>query len=359
MGTFDGIHHGGEPEVPPGDDPGLPFACVDPELSTVADDEAVVHVGAEVRRYRGLQPGRTYDLDGVEARTLERPGGELLCTVATVNDVHFGETRCGVVEGTDIGPVLSAGEDEPPYPEMMNAAAIAEISALAPAAVVAKGDLTTHGLQAEYEVFLAHYGAAFGPRLHHVRGNHDASGPTLAAEPCQRIDVPGAVLAVLDSVVPGAEYGQLSVAQLDWLDDLAAHVDVPVLVFGHHHPWDPASAKRPERYFGINPTDSERLVDVLGRRDRLVGYFAGHTHRNRVRRFAAAPGVPIVEVASVKDFPGSWAEYRVFEGGVLQVHRRISSAAALAWTDRTRAMFGGLYAGYSFGSIDDRCFGFA
>ena len=88
----------------------------------------------------------------------------------------------------------------------------------------------------------------------------------------------------------------------------------------------------------------------------LVGYFAGHTHRNRVRRFAATGEVPWVEVASVKDFPGSWAEYRVFDGGILQIHRRISSPAALDWSERTRALFGGLYPSYAFGRLEDRCF---
>jgi hypothetical protein len=63
-----------------------------------------------------------------------------------------------------------------------------------------------------------------------------------------------------------------------------------------------------------------------------------------------------VEVACVKDYPGSWAEYRVFEGGVLQVHRRISTPEALDWTERTRVMFGGLYPDYAFGSLADRCF---
>ena len=58
----------------------------------------------------------------------------------------------------------------------------------------------------------------------------------------------------------------------------------------------------------------------------------------------------------MKDFPGAWAEYRVFEGGVLQVHRRISTPDALEWTERTRAMFGGLYPSYAFGELADRCF---
>ena len=95
---------------------------------------------------------------------------------------------------------------------------------------------------------------------------------------------------------------------------------------------------------------------VVARRPRIVGYFAGHTHRNRVRRFSATGDVPWVEVACVKDFPGAWAEYRVYEGGILQVFRRISAPDALAWSHKTRDMYGGLYEMYAFGTIEDRCF---
>jgi hypothetical protein len=139
------------------------------------------------------------------------------------------------------------------------------------------------------------------------------------------------------------------------LDDLAATADRPVLVFGHHHVWSPDSNHRPDTYFGINPDDSERLVEVVARRPAIAGYFAGHTHRNRVRHIRATGAVPWVEVACVKDFPGAWAEYRVFERGVLQVHRRASAPEALAWADKTRAMFGGGYVEYAFGALEDRC----
>ena len=125
---------------------------------------------------------------------------------------------------------------------------------------------------------------------------------------------------------------------------------------GHHHPWNPGSADRPERYFGIQPDASEQLVDLVARRASIVGYFAGHTHRNRVRHFAATGRLPWVEVSSVKDYPGGWAEYRVHERGILQVFHRISTPAALAWTEQTSQMFHGLYAGYAFGAIDERCF---
>jgi predicted phosphodiesterase len=327
------------------------------ELTTVADDEAVLFDGPEMRRFDGLEPDREYELEGIAVRTLPRPGDELLATVATVNDVHFGEIECGVLEGLDLGPILQSEPGEPPYPETMNRGAIAEITALSPDAVVVKGDLTTHGSSDEFKAFLDAYEPAFGHILHYVRGNHDAStGEDFASDAPTEIELPGVRLAVLDTVIPRHHSGQVSVEQLEWLDELAARSDRPVLVFGHHHVWSPLSNSREPTYFGINPDDSERLIDVVARRPAIVGYFAGHTHRNRVRRFPVTGDVPWVEVACVKDFPGAWAEYRVFEGGVLQIHRRISTPDALDWTERTRAMFGGMYPGYSFGSLDDRCF---
>ena len=327
------------------------------ELTTVSDDEAVFYDGADVRRHDGLEPDAEYDLEGERFRTLPRPGGERLATFATVNDVHFGETECGVIEGLEMGPILRAEPGEPPYPEMMNKGAIAEITAIEPDAVIAKGDLTTHGMKEEFQAFLDHYGAAFGDRLHYVRGNHDGYfGETFAADAPLEVTLPGVMLAVIDTVIPTQTPGQVTAEQIEWLDELGARADRPVLVFGHHHVWNPGSRTRAETYFGIRPDDSEALIDVFARRPALAGYFAGHTHRNRVRRFPATGDVPFVEVACVKDYPGTWAEYRVYEGGILQIHRRISSPEALDWTERTRAMFGGMYPQYAFGSLADRCF---
>jgi 3',5'-cyclic AMP phosphodiesterase CpdA len=341
-----------------GDDPAVPE--IGPEVSSVSEDEVVIHIGPETHRYAGLLADTPYNLDGVEVRTLPHPGGEKLATVATANDVHFGETECGIMEGLELGPVLRSEPGEPPYPVVMNSGAIAEIAALDDGrgadAVVVKGDLTAEGTDEQYAQFLEHY-CAFGTRLHYIRGNHDAyRGQDYAADAPQEVSLPGVVLAILDTVIPTQTTGQVSSDQLDWLDELGARADRPVLVFGHHQPWDPSSETRSAGYFGISPDDSERLIAVFGRRPSLVGYFAGHTHRNRVRRFTGTDAVPWVEVAAVKDFPGAWAEYRVFEGGILQVHRRVSTPEALAWTERTRAMFGGLYPAYSFGTVEDRCF---
>ena len=326
------------------------------ELTTVADDEAVVHDGTTSRTYGGLCPDQDYTYDGFSFRTLPAPG-ERLATIATVNDVHFGETECGVIEGLDLGPIYRAEPGDEPYPEVMNRGAVADIAAIAPDAVVVKGDLTTRGNRHEYDAFLACYEPAFGDRLHHVRGNHDGYfGETFASDAPFLVELPGVKLAVLDTVIPLETPGRVTAEQLEWLSDVGAESDRPVLVFGHHHAWDPGSDHRPDNYFGINPDDSERLVAVFAAHPRLVSYSAGHTHRNRVRRFSATGEVPWAEVACVKDFPGSWAEYRVFDGGILAIHRRVSAPDAMAWSDKTRDMYAGTYFEYAFGDLDDRCF---
>lgn len=364
---------------------------LDAELMTVGTDEVVVTFRTDDEssvvtrvgdrqvtttgsyhsaRVDGLEPLTRYDLavDGapytaqlpVAVTTLQRPEGELLSTFATVNDVHFGEVECGhldVPEGEDFVTVFTAEPGDPPYPEVMNRAAIDEISAIDPDVVIVKGDLTDLGTAEQYEMFLDAYGR-LGPRLYHVRGNHDAMiDDSMAIERAPyAIDLKGATLAVLDTTTPGTDKGRLPADQVAWLDQVAAESIDPVLVFGHHHPWDPASAKRSDNYFGINPDDSEAFLDVVARRESIAGYFAGHTHRNRVRRFPAAREVPMVEVACVKDYPGAWAEYRVYDGGYLHLMRRISAPDAMAWTEKTRAMFDGLYRDYALGGIEDRCF---
>lgn len=327
------------------------------ELTTVSDDLAVLHDGVDVERFDDLEPDTVHELGGHVFRTLERPGGELLCRVGTVNDVHFGEVEAGIVEGMDLGPTFSSPPGAEPYPEMMNRCAVDELVAADLDAVVVKGDLTSRGTQEEVDSFLDCYEPALSDRLHWVRGNHESyHGLEVGAPTPFSVTLPGVVLAVIDTSIDGRPNGGVDGETLTWLRDLASGADRPVLVFGHHHCWSPESRSRPEDYFGIRPDDSERLVEVFAAHPVLVGYFAGHTHRNRVRRFTATRQVPWVEVASVKEWPGVWAEYKVYEGGILQVVHRIGAPEALAWCDKTKAMYGGAFERYAAGELADRCF---
>jgi len=329
------------------------------DLTTVADDLAVFHDGTNVTRLVDLQPATTYEHAGVTFTTLTRPAGELLCRFTTVNDVHFGEVEAGRVGDHPEGPIQRALPGEEPYPEVMNRGAVAEMLALDPAVVVVKGDLSQDGRPEEWAAFEQCYRSAFGDRLHVVRGNHDAYQGQTGYAGDQWIEVPGLAIALLDTTIPQQTTGRLLPEQLDWLRTLAAESDVPVLVMGHHQQWivGEVDDHRSEGYFGLHPDASDALDAVVASQPLIIAYTAGHTHRHRVRRMTAS-GVPSIEIGCVKDFPGTWAEYRVYETGVMQVVHRISDPAALAWSERCRhlyADFGIDYESYALGTLEERC----
>jgi 3',5'-cyclic-AMP phosphodiesterase len=329
------------------------------EITTVADDLIVAHDGAIVHRIENLEPDTAYTVGEHHVRTLPRPSGAWQCRFATVNDVHFGEVECGRIDDRPEGPIQRVGPGEAPYPETMNRAAADEIAAIDPAAVFAKGDLSVDGRPEEWAAFEACYGGAFGPRLFTVRGNHDSYHLQDDYAGDQWIQLTGVAVALMDTAIPGQTTGMLQPEQLDWLDALSAASTTPVIVMGHHQQWiGDADAVRKDDYFGLHPDASDALDLVASRRPAIVAYTAGHTHRHR-RRPMLRSGIPSVEIGCVKDFPGTWAEYRVYEGGILQVVHRIGSHAALAWSERCRHLyrdFGVDYETYALGTVEDRCF---
>lgn len=327
------------------------------EVTTVADDEAILHDGERVLHYTDLRPDTEYEFEGVAVRTLPRPPGELLCRFATVNDVHLGEPECGRLGfwEDDSAPVLSSEPGEVPYAELMSRAAAVEIAAVDPVAVIAKGDLTTDGRLEDFETFLDCY-APVSDRLEWIIGNHECHHRAdIAPTGPQALELPGVHLALVDTAWPDHAGGRITADQLEWLADLAATSDLPVLVMGHHHIWSPDWGEPPSEYFGIRPADSVALVDVVRNQPSIWAYAAGHTHRNQVVHVEATGPLPWIEVACVKDFPGSWAEYRVYEQGILQIHRRISSPEALAWSNRCRVLYPFDYVEYALGEVSDRC----
>jgi 3',5'-cyclic AMP phosphodiesterase CpdA len=239
----------------------------------------------------------------------------------------------------------------------MNRGAASEIAEIEPAALIVKGDLSQDGQPEEWEAFEACYRGAFGDRLHVVRGNHDAYHGQISYSGDQLIVLPGVAVALIDTVIPCRTTGRVTAEQLDWLDAHAAAADRPMLVMGHHQQWIAgASGKRSSEYFGLDPDSSDALAEVVARRTTIVAYTAGHTHRHRLRRMSC--GIPTIEIGCVKDFPGTWAEYRVFEGGIMQVVHRVSTREALSWSERCRHLyrdFGIDYESYALGALEDRC----
>lgn len=329
------------------------------DITTVGDDFVVVHDGLDVRRYEGLAADTDHSLDGLDVRTMARPAGDLLCTFATVNDVHFGEEEAGRLHEGSPGPFLSSPPGSPPYPEVMNRAAADEMAATAPDVVIVKGDLSVDGHEHEWAAFEDCYRTRFGDRLHVVRGNHDAYRGQDRYAGNQRIDLPGLTVALLDTVIVGQTTGHITTETAAWLDEVAASSDMPVIVMGHHQQWIAGpSGRRSDDYFGLHPDGSDLLDEVSARRANIVAYSAGHTHRHRVRPMQRS-GIPSIEVGCVKDFPGTWAEHRVYEGGVMHLVHRMSSPDALAWSESCRDLYaadGVDYQTYALGSLADRCF---
>src|SRR5262249_24537421 len=113
-----------------------------------------------------------------------------------------------------------------------------------PAFVVISGDLVDRGLAEEYAHvcrLLKRLELPFAA----IPGNHDErrnfrrafSDQPFAQEsgPANlRIEVGGLVLLLLDSSVPGKDYGELDVATLSWLDTELGTARGPALIFLHH-----------------------------------------------------------------------------------------------------------------------------
>ena len=292
-----------------------PFAAIDPgerpvaELTTVADDEAVIHDGPEVAhattasrptpttRSRASRSARCPDL------------GERLATVATVNDVHFGEDGVRDPRGPRRGPDLPVrARRAEPYPEVMNRGAIAEMAAIDPDARGGEGrpHLRRHrrGVRAVPRRLRARVRRPARPRPRQPR--RLLRRDLRRRRRPQRVDLPGVTLAVLDTTDPGHTPGRVTASSSAWLDDLAARRPTGrCSLFGHHHVWSPDSAPAARRPTSAStPTPRSGSSAVVARHPGILGYFAGHTHRNRVRRFRSTGDRPVGRGGLREGLPG-------------------------------------------------------
>ncbi len=343
-------------------------------------DQTAESGGIHYLRIEELEPDTSYDIDILiddepvphdmlffpdQFRTLATPPGELVTTLATISDTHFGEKVCGLGPSPDITPVFMAADEDPPYWRYMNELAVAEINAAQVDTTIVKGDLTGEGAPIEFDHAKQTLDKLEMP-WHAVRGNHDAKhaevdGMSLMGQPSDPVTLvqtDGFTHILIDTVDPGKDTGMFPASRLAMLADALDSIDSGhCLILGHHYTSTPR--KRPKYSFGISRADSTALLDLLAQHQEVGGVLTGHTHRNRVRHFPQTGNIPHAEVCSTKDYPGAWAHYRIHEGGYIQEVRRTRSPKALRWAQKTKDMYFGLYRTYALGGLSDRCFTFS
>jgi 3',5'-cyclic-AMP phosphodiesterase len=311
----------------------------------------------------GLLPDRRYDIDITvdgrvvcqrRIRTEPRIEGPALCRIATISDLHLGETGFGLLK-----EMRESGRPERQYPLRCAIAAVREAVHWGAELLVIKGDITDLGAAPHWDLVDELLAEVPIPVMA-IPGNHDTVEKPgsldattelrrrgLFPDAVQTLDLPGVRVVAADSTVAGHSWGRMRRHS----NELARALDVPTpaLVFSHHH----FEERRHPSFWPLGTPHRDGVsaltAMIAANPDILVS--TGHTHRNRVRRHQSAV---ITEVGSTKDHPGVWAGYVVHPSGVRQVVRRVAESSCIEWTERTRAVVGGIWGKWSPGTTDDR-----
>jgi 3',5'-cyclic-AMP phosphodiesterase len=166
-----------------------------------------------------------------------------------------------------------------------------------PDLVLITGDLTECGLTQEYANLSEMLARTLSVPVYVVPGNHDSrdnfrgglghlQGVTRDRDFVQyAVDDHAVRLVMLDTLVPGANHGELSAAQLDWLDrTLAAQPTKPTLV-GMHHPPFATGIPHMDK---IALLHAEAFRSVIARHHQVRRIVCGHHHRPIVGQCAHA-----------------------------------------------------------------------
>ncbi|HEY8740101.1 MAG TPA: metallophosphoesterase family protein [Candidatus Dormibacteraeota bacterium] len=311
------------------------------------------------------------------------PPGRFLFSMTWGNDWHIGEMTSGLAFQS-LPPGFNSDPGQPPYTHVMAQAAVAESKARGASLMLLAGDLTSEAEPTNMD-FARKTFDQFGQYRQDyfvTRGNHDrahsgaqykacrpaASDP--AYNDCIRdyffpdgqtffsFDRHGIHFTALDTNQPITGYGALPGGEIDWLDaDLRSHSHMPTFVFGHHQVSDESRLTTigVPNTFTMNQSDATAMQQAAAMGS-VVGWYAGHTHRNKRTSSSLAPNTPFIELGAVKEYPGGFGLIRVFEGGYALNFYKTRSPMAKAWSERSRGEYLGLYPYYTLGSLADRNF---
>jgi 3',5'-cyclic AMP phosphodiesterase CpdA len=308
----------------------------------------------------GLEPATTLPvtLDGRRVATATTPAvppGRLLTRVATIGDLHLGETSFGVFPR-----ISSQGGPAVAHPVVCTSAAVDELLAWGAEMLVVKGDLAHGNRRSEYELAGELLGGLPVPTMV-LPGNHDggniqrhnatavlAEHGLCLVDAVTVVDRPGVRIIGVDTRTR-TQAGTVS-ASTDAVAAAAGAATGGTLVVLHHQLMTAPVVTYPPP--GVPAGEARRFLDDLAAAQPRAVVTSGHTHRHRARRHGP---LLITEVGSPKDYPGTWAGYLVYEGGIVQTVRRVMAPEAIRWTQRTARMFGGAWGRWSPGRLSDRC----
>lgn len=291
-----------------------------------------------------------------QVRLLDRPPGEALARFATISDLHIGEDHFGL-----LGWMRESDPTEH-HPIRCTRAALEEASRWGAQQMIVKGDIT-HTSTHDNWILVQKLFADTDLPCTGIVGNHDCNlhrtipwdeGVTDAnLEITSRVthhDLAGLRVILAHTSVLTFGFGRITPVS-DEICQLAAEADTPCLVVLHHN-----LQPLPIFYFwpyGIPSHAGVPFARRLARANPRTVITAGHTHRNRVRNRS---GLTYSEVGSPKDYPGVWGRYEVFEGGLVQVNRRIEARDCAEWLEYSRRCAGGAWGRWSPGRLEDRRF---
>lgn len=369
--------------------------------------------------------------------TYRPPVGRKLFSFAVLNDLHVGEKVSRPVrynQGLRPGDRGFLGDPPKPYWEVMLRAAVQEVNRRRVDFVVVNGDVTSGGRPEEVAMAKSLLDRLAVP-YYVARGNHDrpltgrvgvgagtgdgeggaqAQGGAYAVDPFAEafgrrgggadggredgdgsggpmnyaFSFGGVDFIVLDLADPRTGIGRLTGETEDWLEARLAETEREgkrAFIFAHHNVstlW--VVFGLPVATHSLPAKDAARLMRVVGRHKGVVAaVISGHSHRNRVTWTTLAEGVPLVENAALKEYPGGYSIITVYDGGWMRAFWRVSGAAGgyvggdggrdnrgsagdneddddgdagpLQWVERTRGQFFGAWPAYAFGDLADRC----
>jgi 3',5'-cyclic-AMP phosphodiesterase len=169
-----------------------------------------------------------------------------------------------------------------------------------PSFVLVTGDCSADGTEASY-LRLAGKLQRLGVPIYYLPGNHDdparmarllaghsiASGDKLT----QDFEADGWRFILLDSTVPGQDWGALGKEQIEWLrSELAAQPAKPTMIFVHHNPVPVGSAWLDT----MTIADADDLLPVVAAAPQVHAVLYGHVHQEKAdvlgaTRYLSAP----------------------------------------------------------------------